>query len=128
MALCPPFWNHRRKNLIQLLLATWFLMGHREPFQATVCVCSAVSSSLQPHGLQPAKLLCPQNFPIKNIGVSCHFLLQGIFPTQGSSLCLLYWQVNFLPLHHLGSQLYELVKETVFFSVYNLGHENNKQQ
>ena len=26
--------------------------------------------------------------PGKNTGVDCHFLLQEIFPTQGSSLCL----------------------------------------
>ena len=35
----------------------------------------------------------------------CHFLLQGIFPTQGSNpclLCLLYWQADSLPLSHLG--------------------------
>ena len=34
-------------------------------------------------------------------GVGCHFLLQGIFPTQGSNphlLCLLHWQVNSLLL------------------------------
>ena len=34
----------------------------------------------------------------------CHFLLQGIFPTQGSFphlLCLLYWQVDSLPLAYL---------------------------
>ena len=30
-------------------------------------------------------LLCPWNSPGKNIGVDCHFLLQGIFPTQGSN-------------------------------------------
>ena len=29
------------------------------------------------------------NFPDKNAGVSCHFFLQGIFPTHGSNLCLL---------------------------------------
>ena len=29
-------------------------------------------------------LLCPWNSPGKNIGVGSHFLLQGIFPTQGS--------------------------------------------
>ena len=29
-------------------------------------------------------------FPGKNTGVGCHFLLQGIFPTQGSNLNLLY--------------------------------------
>ena len=28
------------------------------------------------------RLLCPQDSPGKNTGVSCHFLLQGIFPTQ----------------------------------------------
>ena len=29
------------------------------------------------------RLLCPWDFPGKNTGVDCHFLLQGIFPTQG---------------------------------------------
>ena len=27
--------------------------------------------------------ICPRNSPDKNTGVGCHFLLQGIFPTQG---------------------------------------------
>ena len=53
-----------------------------------VCACSVVSNSLQPHGLLPARLLCPWNFPGENTGVGCHFLLQGIFLTQGSNLCL----------------------------------------
>ena len=38
-----------------------------------------------------------------------HFLLQGIFLTQGLNSILLYllhWQVNSLPLHHLGSPLH----------------------
>ena len=43
------------------------------------------ASSLQPRGLQPAKLLCPWDFPGKNTGVGCHFLLQGIFLMQGSN-------------------------------------------
>ena len=40
------------------------------------------------------------------MGVGCHLLLQGIFLTQGSNLCLLYllhWQVNSLPLYHPGN-------------------------
>ena len=41
--------------------------------------------------------------PGKNTGVGCHFLLQGIFPTQVSIPRLLYWQVGSLPLSHLGS-------------------------
>ena len=34
--------------------------------------------------------LSPWNFPGKNTGVGCHFLLQGIFPTQGLNLGLLH--------------------------------------
>ena len=40
-----------------------------------------------------------------NTGAGYHFLLQGIFPTQGSNLCLLcllYWQADSLPLAPLG--------------------------
>ena len=36
-----------------------------------------------------ARFLCPWNFPGKNSGVSCHFLLQGICPIQGFNPCLL---------------------------------------
>ena len=46
-------------------------------------------------------LLCPYNFSGKNIGVGCHFLLQGIFSTQGSNtglLCLLHCQADSWPL------------------------------
>ena len=33
--------------------------------------------------------------------MSCHVLLQGIFPTQTSNPHLLHWQANSLPLNHL---------------------------
>ena len=46
---------------------------------------SVESNSLPPHGLQSARLLCPWDFSGKNTGVGCHFLLQGIFLTQGSN-------------------------------------------
>ena len=51
------------------------------PLRTCVHVCSVMSDSLQSHGL--TRLLCPWNFPSKNTGVGCHFLLQGIFSTQG---------------------------------------------
>ena len=35
------------------------------------------------HGLQPARLLCPWNPPGKDIGMGCHFLLQGNLPDPG---------------------------------------------
>ena len=37
---------------------------------------SVVSNSLRPHGLQPTRLLCPQDSLGKSTGVGCHFLLQ----------------------------------------------------
>ena len=49
-----------------------------------------VSYPLQPHGLQPARLLCPWDSPGKNTGVGCHFLLQENFLTQGSNPHLLF--------------------------------------
>ena len=45
------------------------------------------------------QLLCPWDSPGKNTGVSCHFLFQGIFLTQGRNLgllCLLHWQEDSL--------------------------------
>ena len=51
----------------------------------------------------------PQNFPGKNTGVGCHFLLQRSFPTQGSNLCLLHllhWQADSLPMSYQGSLIY----------------------
>ena len=52
--------------------------------------CSVVSDPLRPRGLWPARLLCPRNSPGKNAEVGCQFLLQGIFPTQGSNLGFLH--------------------------------------
>ena len=49
---------------------------------------------------------CQWNFPGKTTEVGCHFLLQGIFPTQELNLGLLHllhWQVDSLPLRPLGS-------------------------
>ena len=60
-----------------------------------------VSNSLQPHGLYSTRILCPWNFPGKNTGVGCRFLLQGIFPTQGSNLGLLHCrQILYCLSHH----------------------------
>ena len=60
--------------------------------------------TLQPHGLQPARLLCPWDFPSKNTGVDCHSLLQGIVPTQGSNPGLPYSRQILYLLSHQGNQ------------------------
>ena len=35
--------------------------------------------------------VCPWDFPGRNTGVGCHFLLQGIFLTQGLNFHLLHF-------------------------------------
>ena len=63
-----------------------------------------MSDSLQPRRLQSTRLLCLWNFLGKDTIVDCHFLLQGIFPTQGANVCLLHWQVDSLLLSHQGGE------------------------
>ena len=64
------------------------LLGH------SVHVYSVVSDSWRPRGLCVA---CQSplfmNFPGSTAGVGCHFLLQGIFLTQGLNTCLLHWHI-----------------------------------
>ena len=68
-----------------------------------------------------ARLLCPWDSPGKNTGVGCHTLLQGIFPTQGSNLCLLHlvhWQAGFLPLAPPGKPV--VVSNQFFFGAFTV--------
>ena len=46
-------------------------------------LCSVVSDSLRPCGLQSTSLLCPGDFPGKNAGVGSHPLLPGNLPDPG---------------------------------------------
>ena len=74
----------------------------KKPYSA----CILMSNAFSPHGLYPISLLCPWDSLGRNTGVACHFLLQGIFLTQGLNphlLHLLHWQVDSFPLHHTGS-------------------------
>ena len=67
-----------------------------------VCIShSIISDSLRPYGLWPPRLLCPWDSAGKNTGVVCHFLLQGIFPTQGSNLGLLHYRQILYHLSHV---------------------------
>ena len=65
------------------------------------------------------RLLCPRDFPDKNTGVSCHFLLQGIFPTHGSNPGLLHWR--FFTTESPGKPLiYQWKKKKVSFDPKNI--------
>ena len=87
------------------------LMKHKENGDYLgMCVCVKVTQSLptlcKPMDCSPPGSSLHVDSPGKNTGVDCHFLLQGIFPTQGSNLhllCLLHWQAGSLlptPIQH----------------------------
>ena len=73
-----------------------FKIDHKA-FPQDICTnllfsCSVVSDSFVTSRTEPTRLLCPWDSPFKNTEVGCHFLLQGIFLTQGLNLPLLHWQ------------------------------------
>ena len=101
-----------KTSIIILCLKTMFcycFVYYIYPSSKEMYWCSVVTKLCltlsQSQGRQPARLLCPWDFPGKNTGASCHFLLQGIFLTHGSNLHLLLWQEDSLLLSHLGSPL-----------------------
>ena len=86
---------------------TTALFSHRLPHPTSnevKVVATQSCPTLLPHGLQPARLLCPQNSPGKNSGVGCHFPLQGIIPTPALNpllshcgqilYCLIYYRTS----------------------------------
>ena len=71
-------------SMITLHIFSWYLLlqinGSRVGLVTKLCLNLMIPWTVAP------RLLCPWNFPCKNIGVSCHFLLQGIFLTEGSGI------------------------------------------
>ena len=70
-----------------------------------LCMCTQSHSTLyNPMDSSLPGFSVPANSPGKNTEVGCHFLLQGIFLSQGSNPCLLHllhWQADSLQWHHL---------------------------
>ena len=67
-----------------LTLSATKLLNVSFPISGTcvhVCCHSVMSNSLQPHGLWPARLLCPWDSPGKDSGMGCPVLLRWILPT-----------------------------------------------
>ena len=87
------------------------------------CCCFLVTQFthilLWPHGLQPTKLLYPCDFPVKNTGVGCHFLLQESFPTQGSNSHLFALVGGFFIIEPPGKPIYSDTPPLLFiFNIY----------
>ena len=62
--------------------------------------CSVVSNSLQPHGLQPSRLLCPWNISRQEYWSGLPFPTPRDLPTQGSNLHFLYLLLGRHILNH----------------------------
>ena len=67
------------------------------------CMYSAVRLTNECVYLHIRFYFCPWNSPGKNIGVSCHFFLQGISPTWRSNPHLLYCRQILYQLRDMGS-------------------------
>ena len=67
---------------------------------------ASCSVALQPHGLCPARLLCPWNSPGKNTAVGSHSLLQGNLPYWGIKPRTPALQADFLPSEPPGKPIY----------------------
>ena len=80
-----------------------------------LAAAAAVSDSLQPHDLEFARFLHPWSSPGKNIGVGCHSLLQGLFPTQGLTPGLLHCRQILYHLSHQGSPVTILLLFYILF-------------
>ena len=89
---------------------------------------SFMSNSLWPYGLSPARLLCPWDSSGKNTRVDCHFLIQGIFSTQGSNPGLLHCRQILYLLHHEGSpnQLYSNIQNKNKINFFYSNIQNKK--
>ena len=67
------------------------------------CKCEVAQSRLtlrDPVECRPPGSTVHGDPPGKNTRVGCHFLLQGIFPTQGSNLGLPHCRHTLYPLRH----------------------------
>ena len=77
---------------------------HTDSHRFSLCVCLTLW------------LLCPWDFPNKDTGVSCHFLLQGIFPTQRSNPGLLHCRLILYQLSYKESPIVSWFSPTSLLS------------
>ena len=71
------------------------------------CLCAHVQSFptlCDLIGCRPPGSSCPWDSPGKHTAMGCHFVLQGIFPTQGWNMRPLRWQAGSVPLVPLTSE------------------------
>ena len=92
-------------------LLTFYVLFHyllktmQRLFITTVYTCENESEVAQscPTLCDPMDCSLPWDFPGNSTGVDCHFLLQGVFPTQGLNPGLPHCRQTLYCLSHQGS-------------------------
>ena len=85
--------KENRFSIIKSIYLKYPYTGVSKSLQSCLTLCDPMDHG--PPGFSVHRILD------RNTGVSCHFLLQGIFPTQGSNLHLLHllhWRAGSLQL------------------------------
>ena len=119
------YWSSQHQTLLSPLDAsTAGQHCHFCPATSFFLVYVCLSRSVVSDSLQPARLLCPWDFPGKNTGVGCHFLLQRIFPTKELNSGLLHSRQIPYTLSHPGSHLIlsKAMSNCPLLPQYHMGH------
>ena len=87
----------------QAIIKRCLLLGRKATTNLVKVKSLSRVQTLQPCGLKPTRLFHPWDFPGKNTGVGCHFLLQEIFLTQGLNSGLPHYRQTLCHLSHQGS-------------------------
>ena len=85
----PPYMNQYCWTQIKVLASPSFWWLYHSLKEVKVLVTQSCLTLCHPWTIAH-QLLCPWDFPGKNVGVGCYSLLQGIFLTQGLNLGLLH--------------------------------------
>ena len=97
-------WQIRYEKMLIMILATCRLKCDTTTnLLSAVLSCSVMSSSLQPHGLQPDRLLCPWGFSRQEYWSGLPRPLPGDLPNSGISLGLPHCRQILCHLSHQGS-------------------------
>ena len=75
--------NMKKCPIILIIRKIQIKITRRYHYTPRAVQCSVMSDSLQPHGLQPARLLCPWNFPGKKYWSGLPFPPSGDLPGSG---------------------------------------------
>ena len=101
--------THKRTKLRTLFI------GYLLCVCAVLCLASQSCLTLRPRDCSSPSSSVHRDSPDKNIGVGCHALLQGIFPTQGSHPGFPHCRWILYCLSHQGSPYVSVVAIIIVF-------------